>query len=73
MTYLGVLPGAVTPFAVVNDVGGAVTMVLDKGLMDHDPLNFHPLDNSMTTAISAADLITFLKAENHDPLYIDLD
>ena len=41
--------------------------------MDHDPLNFHPLDNSMTTAISAADLITFLKAENHDPLYIDLD
>ena len=73
MTYLGVLPGAVTPFAVINDVGGAVTMVLDKGLMDHGPLNFHPLDNSMTTAISAADLITFLKAENHDPLYIDLD
>ncbi len=73
MANLGVIPGAVTPFAVINDSGGAVQMVLDKALLDHDPLNFHPLDNARTTAIAPGDLLRFLEAVGHPPLILDLD
>lgn len=73
MRYLGVVPGAVTPFAVANDREQAVSMVLDAGLLAHDPLNFHPLDNAMTTAISADDLVRFLEHANHAPRIVDLD
>jgi Ala-tRNA(Pro) deacylase len=73
MRYLGVIPGAVTPFAVINDRTGAVQMVLDRGLFAHDPLNFHPLDNAMTTAISPQDLVSFLEAVDHPPQILDLD
>jgi Ala-tRNA(Pro) deacylase len=72
MRYLGVIPGAVTPFAVINDHGGAVHMVLDAGLLEHDPLNFHPLDNAMTTAISAEGLLRFLEYADHAPQIVDM-
>ena len=73
MKYLGVTPGAVTPFAIVNDKGGAVRMVLDRALLDHDPLNFHPLDNSRTTAISPDGLLRFLEDAGHPPQLIEMD
>lgn len=73
MRHLGVVPGAVTPFAVVNDRAGEVRMVIDAGLLAHDPLNFHPLDNTMTTAISPRGLLTFLDAVGHTPEILDLD
>lgn len=73
MTYLGVLPGAVTPFAVINDTGRQVRVVLDKALLTHDPINCHPLVNDMTTAIAPDDLIRFLEAEGHPPLVLDMD
>lgn len=73
MKYLGVTPGAVTPFAIVNDTGGAVRMVLDRALLDHDPLNFHPLDNSRTTAIGPQGLLRFLEDAGHPPQLIDMD
>ena len=72
MRYLGVVPGAVTPFAVANDRDAAVRMVLDAGLLAHDPLNFHPLDNAMTTAIARDDLLRFLEHANHPPEIVDL-
>lgn len=72
MRYLGVIPGAVTPFAVINDRGGVVQMVLDAALLEHDPLNFHPLDNAMTTAISADGLLRFLEYARHPPQMVDL-
>lgn len=72
MRILGVIPGAVTPFAVINDTEGIVQVVLDQGLLDEDPLNFHPLDNSMTTAISADDLLRFLAATGHTPIVLEL-
>lgn len=72
MRYLGVIPGAVTPFAVINDHGGHVRVVLDRAVLDRDPLHFHPLDNTMTTAISAAGLLKFLAAVEHPPQVIDL-
>ena len=69
---LGIEPGSVTPFAVMNDVARKVAVVLDKGLLSLDPLNFHPLRNDRTTAITAADLLKFLTACEHAPIIVEL-
>jgi Ala-tRNA(Pro) deacylase len=68
---LGVQPGSVTPFGVLNDREGRATMVLDKGALENQPVNAHPLRNDMTTAISADGLLRFLEAEGHPPEIID--
>jgi Ala-tRNA(Pro) deacylase len=65
---LGIEPGAVTPFAAMNDTGRRVTVVLDAALMQHDIINCHPLTNTMTTSIGRADLLKFLEATGHPPL-----
>jgi Ala-tRNA(Pro) deacylase len=64
---LGVEPGSVTPFAVINDTAGRVTVVLDAAMMAHEVLNFHPLVNTGTTTISRAGLLKFLQATGHMP------
>jgi len=64
---LGVEPGAVTPFAVMNDTDRRVTVVLDAAMMTHATLNYHPLDNTMTTSIGRDDLVRFLHATGHAP------
>ncbi len=72
MDALGVIPGAVTPLAVINDEEGAVRVVIDRGLLEESPLNFHPLDNAMTTAITPRDFLSFLESTGHEPIVIDL-
>jgi Ala-tRNA(Pro) deacylase len=72
MKYLGVIPGAVTPFGVINDSGDQVKVVIDRAALETEPLNFHPLDNAMTTAIGADDLLKFLEAEGHTPELVEL-
>lgn len=62
---LGVEPGSVTPFALINDGQHRVSLVLDAGMMEQPLLNFHPLRNDMTTTIAAADLRRFLAATGH--------
>jgi Ala-tRNA(Pro) deacylase len=64
---LGVEPGSVTPFAVINDTGRRVTVVLDAAMMAHEMLNFHPLHNTSTTTISREGLLKFLEAVGHPP------
>jgi Ala-tRNA(Pro) deacylase len=64
---LGVEPGAVTPFAAMNDREGRVNVVLDAVLMRRDIINCHPLVNTMTTSIARADLLRFLEATGHRP------
>ena len=71
LELLGVVPGSVTLFAIINDTKGAVTLIIDKALCDHDIVNFHPLLNDATTAISSADMIRFAKATGHDPVILD--
>ena len=73
MKYLGVIPGAVTPLAVINDLSNAVNVVLDTSLLDQTPLHFHPCDNSMTTTIDRTTLMGYLSASGHDPLLVDFD
>jgi Ala-tRNA(Pro) deacylase len=62
---LGVEPGSVSPFGAINDAVGAVTVVLDAALMKHSALNFHPLVNTMTTAVSPDGILRFLEATGH--------
>jgi len=63
----GVEPGAVTPFGAINDTAGRVIVVLDKAMLAHATLNFHPLVNTMTTSIARDDLIRFLESTGHSP------
>jgi Ala-tRNA(Pro) deacylase len=69
---LGLEPGSVTPFAVVNDPTRAVTLVLDAWMMTQGLLNAHPLTNAKTTSIAPAALLRFAAACGHRPLIVDL-
>lgn len=73
MQYLGVTPGAVTLFALINDRERQVTLLLDEGLFAHDPVNFHPLRNDATTAISPADMLKFIRSLGREPIRIAFD
>jgi len=64
---LGVEPGSVTPFSVINDAEQRVTVVLDAAMMAQDMLNFHPLVNTGTTTIAREGLLKFLDATGHPP------
>ncbi len=67
---LGLEPGSVTPFGVINDIENQVTVILDKGLLAFDALNFHPLTNTATTRISPKGLQAFLGDTGHEPKII---
>jgi Ala-tRNA(Pro) deacylase len=67
METLGVVPGAVTPLAAINDSAGRVTVVLDAALMEHAVINCHPLANTMTTSLARDDLVRFLQETGHPP------
>lgn len=68
---LGVRPGSVSAFALINDPAARVQFVLDAALMKHELVNFHPLSNDATTAVRSVDLIRFARETGHEPLIID--
>jgi Ala-tRNA(Pro) deacylase len=71
MEVVGVIPGAVTPFGVINDSERRLTVVLDEGIFAEELVNAHPLRNDKTTTIAAQDLKRFMAAEGYDPLIVD--
>jgi Ala-tRNA(Pro) deacylase len=68
---LGVTPGSVTALALVNDAGRRVRFVLDQALAEAAVVNFHPLTNTATTALSQAGFRRFLAAVGAEPLIVD--
>jgi Ala-tRNA(Pro) deacylase len=69
---LGVTPGSVTAFALINDrAAHRVRFVLDRVLAEADRVNFHPLTNTATTGIDQAGLRAFLNAVDVTPLIVD--
>ncbi len=70
---LGVQPGTVTPFGLINDTEGRVTVILDADLLEHEIVNCHPLVNTATTAIRSADLVDFVRTCGHEPEIMKLD
>jgi len=73
MEVLGVEPGSVTPFAVINDGDARVTLVLDEELLRHDPVNCHPLVNTATTRIGPDALLRFCRDTGHEPVISVID
>ncbi len=70
---LGVRPGAVTPFGLINDHAQRVRVALDAQMLARDPLNFHPLHNEATTTISKDGFLKFLALTGHQPVLVDFD
>jgi Ala-tRNA(Pro) deacylase len=68
---LGVTPGSVTAFALINDSTRRVRFVLDATLAAAERVNFHPLTNTATTAVSREGFRRFLRALDIAPLIVD--
>jgi Ala-tRNA(Pro) deacylase len=67
MSVLGVPPGSVTAFALINDREQQVRVVFDRELMLHETINCHPLENIATTSIARDDILRFIRACGHEP------
>jgi Ala-tRNA(Pro) deacylase len=62
MKHLGLAPGSVSPFGLINDASHAVRVVLDRDLKSAERLSFHPNINTVTFVVSAADFARFLES-----------
>lgn len=72
MDVLGVEPGSVTPFGLINDTTNRVNVILDAAMMKQTLLNFHPLKNDATTAIASPDLLAFITSCGHVPRVVEV-
>jgi Ala-tRNA(Pro) deacylase len=68
---LGVRPGAVSPFTLINDPEHQVSLSIDAELMMAERLYFHPLVNDMTLGVTPEGLWRFLAATGHQPQLIN--
>ena len=68
---LGITPGHVTPFALLNDISRQVTVVLDQDMMKAPMVNFHPLHNQASTTLKSEDLLRFIKHLSYNPYFVD--
>ncbi|BAT58117.1 prolyl-tRNA editing protein ProX [Variibacter gotjawalensis] len=69
----GVEPGSVTPFGAINDTECRVNVLLDAAMLRNEPLNYHPLQNTMTTSVSRDGLMRFFAATGHAPRILDFE
>jgi Ala-tRNA(Pro) deacylase len=72
LEIMGVEPGSVTPFGLINDKEAKTNVILDEAMMKLPLLNFHPLKNDATTTISAEDLQKFIRATGHNPRIVSV-
>lgn len=70
-SILGIEPGSVSPFALINDVDKKVLFFLDKNFLNYEKLNFHPLVNTATVNIATSDMIKFIEKKHNPIKYID--
>jgi Ala-tRNA(Pro) deacylase len=71
LEVLGLTPGSVTPFGLINDHQRRVTVVVDEDLTKSEWVNFHPLHNAASTTLRSADLLRFIRALGYEPLIVD--
>ena len=69
---LGVGPGSVTPFALMNETARDVNVILDRRMLKEELLNYHPLSNDATTTLASKDLLKFIRAVGHEARIIDI-
>jgi Ala-tRNA(Pro) deacylase len=70
---LGIEPGSVSPFALLNDTKKQVRFYLDRSFLDSETVNFHPLINTATVNISPQNLIELIEKYHNPVNYIDLE
>ena len=70
--FLGVRPGSVCPFAIMNDKENQVKILLDKSMMETEIVNYHPLLNTMTIGLKPSDLTKFIESTGHEVHIVDL-
>ena len=70
--YLGLEPGSVSPFGIINDVNKEVVVIVDAGLMRHETLNYHPNINTATLAVAREDFRRFLEHSGNEVRYLEL-
>jgi len=68
---LGVTPGSVTAFGLINDPDTRVKFVADEALLAFETVNFHPLRNDMTVSIATPDFLAFVEATGHTLQRVD--
>jgi len=69
---LGIEPGSVTPFALINETAKGIHVVLDAAMMEHELVNYHPLTNRATTAIRSDDLLAFIRDCGFEPAIMSI-
>ena len=72
MTHLGLTPGSVSPFGLINDASHAVRIVLDRDLRARERVSFHPNINTRTYVVSTADFVRFLEACGNVVQYVTI-
>jgi Ala-tRNA(Pro) deacylase len=70
LKHLGVTPGSVSPFGLINDAERAVRVVLDRDLKSAERLSFHPNINTRTLVVSGEDFRRFLEASGQTVQYV---
>ncbi|MEM6812461.1 MAG: prolyl-tRNA synthetase associated domain-containing protein [Pseudomonadota bacterium] len=70
--FLGVRPGSVCPFSIMNDKNNDVEIFLDQSMMETDIVNYHPMLNTMTVSIRPDDLVKFIDSVDHKAHIVDL-
>ncbi len=70
--YLGLKPGSVSPFGLINDKNNHVHVFFDKNLLDADRISFHPNENTASLTISKADFINYIENVGNSFEFIDL-
>jgi Ala-tRNA(Pro) deacylase len=70
MSYLGVTPGSVSPFGLINDAGRDVRVFLDRELKEAERISFHPNINTVTVVLAFADFERFLADRGNPVRYV---
>lgn len=71
LEVLGLTPGSVTPFGLLNDHPKRVTVIIDEDALKPEEVNFHPLRNTASSTIKSVDLLKFIKALGYNPVIVN--
>ena len=72
LEILGVIPGSVTPYGLMNDKIRQVTFLMDKDLMQYEFMNFHPLRNDMTVSVALHQFLNYFEKIDRPPQIVDI-
>lgn len=72
LAHLGILPGSVSPLALVNETAGAVRFIIERKLLDHEVINVHPLVNTRTSSVPTEGLLAYIRATGREPVVAEL-